>query len=66
MEMEEGAGGPVPGVKYPLQVTYCGNCGMPLEYCEYYPDYEKCKQWLEKELPEEFERLMSLSKKVFG
>ncbi|CAD7090682.1 unnamed protein product [Hermetia illucens] len=30
---------------------------MPIEYCEYYPDYDKCKQWLEKNLPKEFENL---------
>ncbi|XP_053666287.1 density-regulated protein homolog isoform X1 [Anopheles marshallii] len=49
--------GPKAGVTYPLTVAYCGNCSMPLEYCEYYPDYEKCKQWLEKNLPGEFERM---------
>ncbi|XP_058121247.1 density-regulated protein homolog [Anopheles ziemanni] len=49
--------GPKNGVVYPLTVSYCGNCSMPLEYCEYYPDYEKCKQWLEKNLPDEFERM---------
>ncbi|CAB4058418.1 unnamed protein product [Lepeophtheirus salmonis] len=36
--------GPRPGVKYPLQVDYCENCSMPLEFCEYYPDYEGCKK----------------------
>lgn len=49
--------GPKAGASYPLSVQYCGNCSMPLEYCEYYPEYEKCKQWLEKNLPVEFERL---------
>lgn len=28
-----------------------------LQYCEYYPEYEKCKQWLEKHLPSEFEKV---------
>ncbi|CAG2246343.1 DENR [Mytilus edulis] len=51
---------PQPGVTYPIQISYCGECTMPLEYCEYYPNYEKCKKWLEKNLPEEFERLMSI------
>ena len=32
-------------------------CGMPPEYCEYGPDYEKCKAWLQTHLPEEFEKL---------
>nr|CAI5853892.1 unnamed protein product [Callosobruchus analis] len=49
--------GPKEGVTYPIQVTYCGNCSMPIEYCEYYPEYDKCKQWLEKNLPSEFEKV---------
>ncbi|KAK5640961.1 hypothetical protein RI129_009508 [Pyrocoelia pectoralis] len=49
--------GPKPGVNYPLDVLYCGNCSMPIEYCEYYPEYEKCKQWLERNLPSEFEKI---------
>jgi len=48
---------PVTGVSYPLSVAYCGVCGMPPEYCEYGPDYEKCKAWLQTHLPEEFEKL---------
>lgn len=28
-----------------------------LQYCEYYPDYPKCKEWLEKNLPSEFEKV---------
>lgn len=27
------------------------------QYCEYYPDYEKCKTWLEKNLPDEFSKV---------
>lgn len=27
------------------------------QYCEYYPDYEKCKAWLEKNLPDEFSKV---------
>lgn len=49
--------GPREGVTYPLKVQYCGNCSMPIEYCEYYPEYDKCKQWLEKNLPTEFEKV---------
>ncbi|KAL4223922.1 hypothetical protein ACF0H5_017384 [Mactra antiquata] len=52
--------GPTAGVKYPVRVLYCGECSMPVEYCEFYPNYEKCKKWLESNLPDEFERLMSL------
>ncbi|KAF6022891.1 hypothetical protein EB796_018804 [Bugula neritina] len=51
------ANSPVEGVSYPLSVPYCGRCGMPPEYCEFGPDYEKCKEWLQTHLPEEFEKL---------
>uniref|UniRef100_A0A8D8V9I7 Density-regulated protein homolog n=1 Tax=Cacopsylla melanoneura TaxID=428564 RepID=A0A8D8V9I7_9HEMI len=53
--------GPQEGVNYPITVLYCGNCSLPVEYCEYHPEYEKCKVWLEKHLPEEFEKLVKLS-----
>lgn len=49
--------GPREGVNYPIKVQYCGNCSMPIEYCEYYPEYDKCKQWLEKNLPTEFQKV---------
>eukprot|EP00088_Acartia_fossae_P015873 TRINITY_DN18801_c0_g1_i1.p1 TRINITY_DN18801_c0_g1~~TRINITY_DN18801_c0_g1_i1.p1 ORF type:complete len:190 (-),score=44.98 TRINITY_DN18801_c0_g1_i1:313-882(-) len=49
--------GPQPGVKYPIKVEYCGNCSMPFEFCDYYPDIEGCKDWLAKNLPDQFERL---------
>ncbi|CRK91311.1 CLUMA_CG004985, isoform A [Clunio marinus] len=49
--------GPQANVDYPINVLYCGNCKMPIEYCEFWPGYEKCKQWLEKFYPEEFSKL---------
>ncbi|KAL3856481.1 hypothetical protein ACJMK2_011233 [Sinanodonta woodiana] len=49
--------GPKPGVKYPVDIRYCG--GENITYCEYYPGYERCKKWLEDNLPKEFEKLMS-------
>ena len=49
--------GPTPGVSYPLVLEYCGNCSMPREYCENYPDYEGCKKWLAEKMPEQFEKL---------
>ncbi|XP_037591640.1 density-regulated protein-like [Cebus imitator] len=42
---------------YPLQVLYCGVCSLPTEYCEYIPDVAKCRQWLEKNFPNEFAKL---------
>ncbi|KAG2470606.1 density-regulated protein [Erpetoichthys calabaricus] len=43
--------------KYPLRVLYCGICSLPTEYCEYMPEPAKCRQWLEKNFPDEFKRL---------
>lgn len=48
---------PLAGVKYPLTVIYCGECSLPLEYCHLYRDFNKCKEWLEKNLPDIFEQL---------
>ena len=42
---------------YPLQVLYCGVCSLPIEYFEYMPDVAKCRQWLEKNFPNEFAKL---------
>lgn len=53
--------GPQTGVSYPIKVTYCGNCTLPLEYCEYFPEYDRCKAWLQQNLPNEFEKLVSIS-----
>ncbi|XP_037077654.1 density-regulated protein homolog [Pollicipes pollicipes] len=53
--------GPQDGVEYPLTLHYCGNCSMPLEYCEFYPQYEKCKEWLEQNLPDEFDKMLKLN-----
>ncbi|KAH3877705.1 hypothetical protein DPMN_001581, partial [Dreissena polymorpha] len=35
-------------------------CGTPIEYCEFYPNYEKCKKWLESNLPDEFGKIVSV------
>lgn len=32
-------------------------CVYYQQYCEYYPDYDKCKAWLEVNLPNEFSNL---------
>ena len=49
--------GPQPGVKYPVVMEYCGNCTMPFEFCENYPDVEGCRKWLAENLPQQFENL---------
>ncbi|VDL61795.1 unnamed protein product [Hymenolepis diminuta] len=48
---------PIEGVEYPLTVHYCGECTMPIEYCEFSSNPTKCKAWLEKNLPELFEQM---------
>ena len=49
--------GPDPEITYPIQVMYCGECSMPVDLCNYSPDPAKCRQWLEKELPDLAEKL---------
>lgn len=42
------------------KVLYCGACGMPIEYCEYGPDYEThCIPWLQKNQHELYIELYS-------
>ncbi|RAL37115.1 hypothetical protein DM860_004037 [Cuscuta australis] len=35
----------------PVQVLYCGVCGLPPEYCEFGPEFVKCKPWLIQNVP---------------
>eukprot|EP00898_Chlorokybus_atmophyticus_P008794 jgi/Chlat1/8916/Chrsp92S08215 len=39
------------------KVLYCGVCGLPPEFCEFGPDFEKCKPWLRKHVPELYPEL---------
>ncbi|XP_003385869.3 PREDICTED: density-regulated protein homolog [Amphimedon queenslandica] len=45
-------------VSYPLQVEYCGVCGMPPEYCEYSPTTAQCHEWMKIHLPSYYSRLV--------
>ncbi|KAA8498738.1 Translation machinery-associated protein 22 [Porphyridium purpureum] len=40
-------------VSYPLHVVYCGNCGLPPEYCEFdAKEFEaRCKPWIASNCP---------------
>jgi len=49
--------GPKSDVKYPLTVLYCGECSMPMEYCEYWPAADKCKEWAIKNAPDALGKL---------
>lgn len=35
----------------PVQVLYCAVCSLPAEYCEFGPDFEKCKPWIIQNAP---------------
>ncbi|KAM7259836.1 hypothetical protein ACFE04_015577 [Oxalis oulophora] len=41
-----------------VQVLYCPICSLPAEYCEFGPDFEKCKPWLIKNAPELYPNLL--------
>ncbi|GMN53105.1 hypothetical protein TIFTF001_022258 [Ficus carica] len=36
----------------PVRVLYCAVCSLPAEYCEFGPDFEKCKPWLVQNAPD--------------
>ncbi|XP_076943257.1 translation machinery-associated protein 22-like [Bidens hawaiensis] len=52
----------------PVHVLYCGVCGLPAEYCEFGPDFDKCKPWLAQHAPGLYPELIqdSNSKEVDG
>ncbi|KAK1418612.1 hypothetical protein QVD17_27757 [Tagetes erecta] len=45
----------------PVHVLYCGVCGLPAEYCEFGPDFEKCKPWLIHNAPQLYPDLVQVS-----
>ncbi|KAL8160850.1 hypothetical protein V2J09_012339 [Rumex salicifolius] len=36
----------------PVKVLYCGVCRLPAEYCEFGPEFDKCKPWLIQNAPD--------------
>ncbi|KAE8665262.1 hypothetical protein F3Y22_tig00112636pilonHSYRG00020 [Hibiscus syriacus] len=42
----------------PVKVLYCPICSLPAEYCEFGPEFEKCKPWLIKNAPELYPLLL--------
>jgi len=40
-----------------LEILYCGVCGLPPEYCEFGPSFEKCKPWLIENVPDLYPNL---------
>jgi len=41
----------------PPVIVYCGVCGLPPEYCEFGPNFEKCKPWLIQHCPDLYPQL---------
>ncbi|OAY83947.1 Translation machinery-associated protein 22 [Ananas comosus] len=46
----------------PVRVLYCGVCGLPAEYCEFGPDFDKCKPWLRQNAPHLYPDLLNDAK----
>ncbi|GAV78491.1 SUI1 domain-containing protein [Cephalotus follicularis] len=43
----------------PVRVLYCGVCSLPAEYCEFGPDFNKCKPWLIQNAPDLYPQLIT-------
>ncbi|KAI0920759.1 hypothetical protein AcW1_005062 [Taiwanofungus camphoratus] len=43
----------------PVQVLYCGVCTFPVEYCEFGSRLTRCKEWLQKEHLDLYEKYYS-------
>ncbi|PSR83442.1 hypothetical protein EW026_g6740 [Hermanssonia centrifuga] len=43
----------------PVQVLYCEVCTFPLEYCEFGSSFTRCKEWLQKEDPDLYDKYYS-------
>ncbi|CAF0732420.1 unnamed protein product [Didymodactylos carnosus] len=52
--------GPKSDVQYPLNVQYCSECTMPLEFCEYSPDPDRCHECFERNLPDMMRQMQTL------
>ncbi|KXJ29372.1 density-regulated protein homolog [Exaiptasia diaphana] len=53
-------------VSYPLTLLYCGVCTMPVEYCEFSPEAEKCKEWLKENDPDLYDEMNQVAEGVGG
>ncbi|KAL4205528.1 hypothetical protein AMTRI_Chr01g115040 [Amborella trichopoda] len=41
-----------------VRMLYCPICSLPAEYCEFGPDFEKCKPWLVQNAPDLYPHLL--------
>ncbi|GBG74016.1 hypothetical protein CBR_g17727 [Chara braunii] len=49
-----------------LEVMYCEVCGLPPEYCEFGPDFVKCKPWLLENCPDLYPDLAKEAEEKLG
>jgi len=52
------------GTSKVIEMKYCGVCGLPPEYCEFGPSFEKCKPWLIENCPNLYPNLSEESANV--
>jgi len=45
----------------PVSVTYCPNCGLPPDFCQFGPSWDKCKPWCLENFPEYYPELSGLN-----
>ncbi|KAF7975237.1 hypothetical protein HWV62_10204 [Athelia sp. TMB] len=50
---------PAPEPKAPIDVLYCESCTFPVEYCEFGSRFTKCKEWLQEDYPDLYDKYYS-------
>uniref|UniRef100_A0A7S2LRU2 SUI1 domain-containing protein n=1 Tax=Zooxanthella nutricula TaxID=1333877 RepID=A0A7S2LRU2_9DINO len=50
-----------PAMEAPLDVEYCPTCGLPPDFCQYGPSWEKCKPWALQHYPKYYPELSGVS-----
>lgn len=48
---------------YPMEVEYCGSCGLPCDMCIYFENYDSCLEWLKIKHPDRYQKLLAESLK---
>jgi hypothetical protein len=50
-----------PPMQQAVKVVYCPNCGLPPDFCQYGPTWEKCKPWCLENFPQYYPHLSGVS-----
>eukprot|EP00927_Polykrikos_kofoidii_P021965 TRINITY_DN20649_c0_g1_i1.p1 TRINITY_DN20649_c0_g1~~TRINITY_DN20649_c0_g1_i1.p1 ORF type:complete len:270 (-),score=74.93 TRINITY_DN20649_c0_g1_i1:75-884(-) len=50
-----------PPIERAVDVVYCPNCGLPPDFCQYGPSWEKCKPWCLENFPQYYPELSGIS-----